>query len=154
MRRIQTSFTRKLIWSIKISLRKIFLNIYAKFIFISTKIFASHIKKVEGVKRKMATTYKVCVCDGLTTDIEDTICFRPNGDTYDDFMEEILIRMPELRTETLRVFYQGKLRPFFYFYCTLSILFVPLCELHVCSVWAFICGKTKYSGHKLFINRN
>lgn len=63
----------------------------------------------------MATTYKVCVCDGLTTDIEDTICFRPNGDTYDDFMEEILIRMPELRTETLRVFYQGKLRPFFFF---------------------------------------
>lgn len=115
MRRIQTSFTRKLIWSIKISLRKIFVNIYAKFISISTKIFASHIKKVEGVKRKMATTYKVCVCDGLTTDIEDTICFRPNGDTYDDFMEEILIRMPELRTETLRVFYQGKLRPFFFF---------------------------------------
>lgn len=63
--------------------------------------------------RKMRTIYKVCICDGLTTDINDMICFRQFGDGYADFMEEIFIRMPELRSEKLRVFYERKCNHFF-----------------------------------------
>lgn len=63
--------------------------------------------------KKMAKIYKVYICDSLTEDVNDIICFRPSGDGFADFMEEIFSRMPGLRTENLKVFYEGKSKHFY-----------------------------------------
>lgn len=81
------------------------------------------LKKIEENTGKMANIYKVAIFDRETEDVKDMICFRPSGDGFGDFMEEIFSRMPYLRSENLKLFYEGKI----IFIC--SILLVDKCNV-------------------------
>lgn len=56
----------------------------------------------------MPQIYKVCVLNHLNDNSNEVFAIKPYLDSFDSFKEEIYIRMPELKNQQFRIYYEGK----------------------------------------------
>lgn len=52
--------------------------------------------------------YKVCVVNQSNEGANEVFAIKPYLESFDSFKDEIFIRMPELKNQTLKIYYQGK----------------------------------------------
>lgn len=57
---------------------------------------------------KMSRIYKICVVNNLTENTGEVFAIKPYLESFDSFKDEIYIRMPELKTQPMKIYYQGK----------------------------------------------
>lgn len=56
----------------------------------------------------MSRIYKICVVNNLTENTGEVFAIKPYLESFDSFKDEIFIRMPELKNQALKIYYQGK----------------------------------------------
>lgn len=57
---------------------------------------------------KMPQIYKVCVLNHLNDNSNEVFAIKPYLESFDSFKDEIFIRMPELKNQQFRIYYEGK----------------------------------------------
>lgn len=63
-------------------------------------------KKIEIIF-KMPQIYKVCVLNHLSDNSNEVFAIKPYLESFDSFKDEIYIRMPELKNQQFRIYYEG-----------------------------------------------
>lgn len=56
----------------------------------------------------MTKIYKVVILNHPLEGSNEVFAIKPYLESFDSFKEEIFIRMPELKSQTLKLFYEGK----------------------------------------------
>lgn len=56
----------------------------------------------------MPQIYKVCVLNHLNDNSNEVFAIKPYLDSFDSFKDEIYIRLPELKNQQFRIYYEGK----------------------------------------------
>lgn len=55
----------------------------------------------------MSRIYKICVINQSTENANEVFAIKPYLESFDSFKDEIYIRMPELKSQPLKIYYQG-----------------------------------------------
>lgn len=55
----------------------------------------------------MPQIYKVCVLNSLSDNANEVFAIKPYLESFDSFKDEIYIRMPELKNQPFRIYYEG-----------------------------------------------
>lgn len=56
----------------------------------------------------MPRIYKICIVNPSNESANEMFAIKPYLESFDSFKDEIFIRMPELKNQTLKIYYQGK----------------------------------------------
>lgn len=56
----------------------------------------------------MSRIYKICVIGFPFDGANEVFAIKPYLESFDSFKEEIFIRMPDLKTQNLKIYYEGE----------------------------------------------
>lgn len=62
----------------------------------------------------MSRIYKICLLNQSNENGCEVFAIKPYLESFDSFKDEIFIRMPELKNQPIKIYYQGKvhMQPF------------------------------------------